>query len=114
MAGVRQIGGLRRGLPLVFGDEHSELRYMERVERALQAQTSKYAVAPLVTLVLPSGRRLQSGTPLRLRDVEGWRGHDGYRCCATAAMQTLARAGRVLVRDDRPELGDEPPAPEAA
>ena len=93
-----QIVSLRRLVPILFGDERSEQRYLREVAKAWREQRVRWAVAPRCTLRLADGRLLTAGEPVRLADLDGFLepASPGYRP-RRRAPGVEKRCGRVDV-----------------
>jgi hypothetical protein len=95
----QQVAYLRRdvGVPIAFGDEQSETRYLQEREQARAAMQVPYAVAPRAHVMLADGTRLDPGVPVTLEMLQGFL-QDGRTVPPQRMLRVLIRDGKVLER----------------
>ena len=81
------------GSSISFGSKDDEERYAQEVKAALKTQSTRFAVAPRMSVTLPSGKVLGAGEPIAAAMLHG------STQPAWAVLAAHINAGRVLEAD---------------
>lgn len=60
----------RRGLPIRFGDEETEARFLVELQDAIRQQTVEFAVSPRCQLKTDKGKVLRAGDEVTFADFD--------------------------------------------